>query len=498
MSTRAVILKNISANLLLQLITALGGFILPPLIIVTYGSATNGMLASIKQFIAYLTLLEAGIGAAAIVALYQALTTRDNQLRNRILAATHHFYRICGSLFVIALLALAILLAWLTHNEISASLTFYMVLVMGAVNILDFFLFGSYRALLTADQKTYIISTIQAGSILANIAVCYWLISAGYNILTVQIASTLIQASKFLLYRQYVKHHYDNLNQHYDNLNQHYNKHNTYKLQQTWDALTHQLTGLLIFSSPLVLITLFLSLKDASVYAVYALIFGAIKMALQSLSQGMQAIFGHSLATNPERARHNFCRYNRLFMCFLGWVYTCTGLLLTPFIQLYTHNMTDANYHQPALAILFLLVGIIENSRIPSMTIIMAAGRYKATKPQALLEAGLNIACSLCFIQLWGSAGILLAALVSFLYRSSEMVHYTCKHILSLSCIRPYLLWLVVFATIAITISIGWQPVSNISVHNYLDWIKLSCITGLSTAIPFALLLFLIYRRPAQ
>lgn len=491
MSTRAVILKNISANLLLQLITALGGFILPPLIVVTYGSATNGILASIKQFIAYLTLLEAGIGAAAIVALYQALTTRDNQLRNRILAATHHFYRICGGLFVIALLALAILLAWLTHNEISASLTFYMVLVMGAVNILDFFLFGSYRALLTADQKTYIISTIQAGSILANIAVCYWLISAGYNILTVQIASTLIQASKFLLYRQYVKHHYDNLNQHY-------NKHNAYKLQQTWDALTHQLTGLLIFSSPLVLITLFLSLKDASIYAVYALIFGAIKMALQSLSQGMQAIFGHSLATNPERARHNFCRYNRLFMCFLGWVYTCTGLLLTPFIQLYTHNMTDANYHQPALSILFLLVGIIENSRIPSMTIIMAAGRYKATKPQALLEAGLNIACSLCFIQLWGSAGILLAALASFLYRSSEMVHYTCKHILSLSCIRPYLLWLVVFATIAITISIGWQPVSSISVHNYLDWIKLSCITGLSTSIPFALLLFLIYRRPAQ
>lgn len=491
MSTRAVILKNISANLLLQLITALGGFILPPLIVVTYGSATNGMLASIKQFIAYLTLLEAGIGAAAIVALYQALTAHDNQLRNRILAATHHFYRISGSLFAIALLVLAILFAWLTHNEISASLTFYIVLVMGAVNILDFFFFGSYRALLTADQKTYIISTIQAGSILANITACYWLISAGYNILTVQIASTLIQASKFLLYRHYIKHHYRNLNQHY-------NKHNAYQLQQTWDALTHQLTGLLIFSSPLVLITLFLSLKDASIYAVYALIFGAIKMALQSLSQGMQAIFGHSLTTNPERTRHNFCRYNRLFMCFLGWVYTCTGLLLAPFMQLYTHNMTDANYHQPVLTILFLLVGIIENSRIPSMTIIMAAGRYKATKPQALLEAGLNIACSLCFIQLWGSAGILLAALVSFLYRSSEMVHYTCKHILSLSSTRPYQLWLVVFATIAISISIGWQPVSSISVHNYLDWIKLSCITGLSAAIPFGFLLFLIYRRPAQ
>ena len=117
MSTRAVILKNISANLLLQIITALGGFILPPLIVVTYGSATNGMIASIKQFIAYLTLLEAGIGAAAIVALYQALTSHNICLRNRILAATQRFYRISGSLFALGLLVLAILFAWLTEKQ---------------------------------------------------------------------------------------------------------------------------------------------------------------------------------------------------------------------------------------------------------------------------------------------------------------------------------------------------------------------------------------------
>lgn len=491
MSTRAVILKNISANLLLQIVTAVGGFILPPLIIVTYGSATNGMLASIKQFIAYLTLLEAGIGAAAIVALYQALTSQDIQLRNRILNATQRFYRISGSLFAIGLLILAILFAWLTQKQISATLTFYMVLVMGAVNIMDFFFFGSYRALLTADQKTYIVSSVQAASILLNIVVCYYLIQSGYSILTVQIASSVILISKFCIYRGYVKHQYPDLKQPAA-------ANESYHLHQTWDAMTHQLTGLLIFSSPLVLITLFLSLKDASIYAVYALIFGAIKMALQSISQGMQAIFGHSLKTDFDHTKQNFCRYNRLFMCFLGWVYTCTGLLLAPFIQLYTVNMTDANYHQPILAILFLLVGIIENSRIPSMIMIMAAGRYKQTKPQALIEAGMNLVCSICFIQLWGISGILLAALLSFVYRSSEMLYYNCKHILFMPVIRPYLLWLLIFITIAACISLGWQPVNHVKIATYLDWVKLSCITAVVAAIPFSLLLLLIYRRPIQ
>ena len=78
------------------------------------------------------------------------------------------------------------------------------------------------------------------------------------------------------------------------------------------------------------------------------------------------------------------------------------------------------------------------------------------------------------------------------------MVHYTSKHILSLPCTRAYLLWLTVFATIAIILTIGWHPVNSISVHTFIDWIKLGFITGLSTAIPFGILLILIYRRPAQ
>lgn len=487
MGTRAIIIKNISANLLLQIVTALGGFILPPLIVVTFGSATNGMIASIKQFITYLTLLEAGVGAAAIVALYQAISSHNIVLRNRILAAAHHFYRISGSLFGIGLLILACLLAWLTHKQFSPQLTFCMVVVMGIVNIMDFFLFGSYRALLTADQKTYIISIVQAASVLLIIGLSYILIKGGYSILTVQLATAIMQLGKIMLYRCYVFRHYPNLNQHYD-------RQHPYRLHQTWDALTHQLTGLIIFSSPLILITVFRSLTEASIYAVYALIFAAIKMALQSMSQGMQAIFGHALHTDLMAARQNYRRYEWLFWCFLGWCYACTALLILPFIRVYTGQMTDADYYQPLLAGLFLLVGIVESSRIPSMMLIMAAGRYKATKPAALLEASLNLLCSICFIQWWGLAGLLLGALVSFLYRSSDMIYYTSKHILSLSMWRSYGRLFMVWLMILLCVLIGWQPVQQITVNGYGAWFSLSLQTAVLIALPFILLYYLISR----
>ena len=48
---------TVATNLFLQLVTALCGFILPPLIVQFFGSSVNGMVASINQFIAYLNLV---------------------------------------------------------------------------------------------------------------------------------------------------------------------------------------------------------------------------------------------------------------------------------------------------------------------------------------------------------------------------------------------------------------------------------------------------------
>ena len=72
-------LKNILANLILQITVALSGLILPRFFIIAYGSAMNGMIVSVTQFISYLALVEAGVSAASIVGLYKPLA--DNKVR---------------------------------------------------------------------------------------------------------------------------------------------------------------------------------------------------------------------------------------------------------------------------------------------------------------------------------------------------------------------------------------------------------------------------------
>ncbi len=49
---------NIITSLLLQVVVLICGFIVPKLIITNFGSDVNGLISSITQFLAYISLLE--------------------------------------------------------------------------------------------------------------------------------------------------------------------------------------------------------------------------------------------------------------------------------------------------------------------------------------------------------------------------------------------------------------------------------------------------------
>ena len=104
--------RNAAASLLLQLTLALSGILLPRFFIAVYGSPVNGLVSSITQFISYMTLVEAGIGAAGTVSLYQPLARGDLPSVSRIVSAARRFYLRSGALFAALALANDILCYW--------------------------------------------------------------------------------------------------------------------------------------------------------------------------------------------------------------------------------------------------------------------------------------------------------------------------------------------------------------------------------------------------
>jgi O-antigen/teichoic acid export membrane protein len=149
---------------------------------------------------------------------------------------------------------------------------------------------------------------------------------------------------------------------------------------------------------------------------------------LTSFSNGLTAGFGEVISKGEsETLRKSYSTYEYMYIIILFIVTVCMGVLILPFVSVYTMNMTDTNYMRPVIAGLFTVIVLLQNIRIPGLTIICAAGHYKETQYQAILEAVINIIVSVLCIHKFGMAGVLFGTACSYAYRSVEVMIYNHK-----------------------------------------------------------------------
>lgn len=476
------VLLTVSSSLFLQLMTVVCGFILPPLIISRFGSVMNGMVSSIKQFIAYLNIVEAGVGGAAIAAMYQPLADKDVPSQNGILSASCKFYNKSGVLFVALTSCLAIVYPLIVQSEIDGKTAGLMVLVLGIPGVAEFFLIGKYRVLLTADKHLYVVSFVRAGVLILNTVVSVVLICLGVGLVAVNLVASLIFLSRYFVIQWYVSRKYPWLDFHAAP--------DTGAISQSRSVLVHQIGGLVVFNAPLVLLTIFCSLKDVSVYSVYAMVFSGVNSVLSAFSGGMQSFFGESLVSEDlGQTRSIFNRYENVFLVVMGWMYSMTFVLVMPFMQLYTKNMTDADYIQPLLAVLLVIAGVANQLRKPCDLLISAAGHYEQTRWHSIVEVIINLAASTFFTLQLGFTGVVLGSLCSYTYRTLDIIVYANKKLLKrkpgFSLVKTALV-LCVFALFLYFLSF----VDYFAVDSLATWIIYAFVLGVILGVPAFLSLY--------
>ena len=112
-------IKNLVYTALSQLISIAFGLILPRLFVTSYGSEVNGLLSSLSQFLVYLGLFEAGVGAATMQALYKPVAQKNWDGINGVLAATHGYYKKTGRWYFVGLLTLSLLYPVFVDSSLS-------------------------------------------------------------------------------------------------------------------------------------------------------------------------------------------------------------------------------------------------------------------------------------------------------------------------------------------------------------------------------------------
>jgi O-antigen/teichoic acid export membrane protein len=396
---------NFLASIISQVIILVFGLVVPRIILSNYGSDTNGLINTITQVFTYAALLEAGIGQATRNALYPLLKQKDPNNVSKILCVSKSYYRKCTFIYGFFVLLLAFILPLLLKSSLSYWTIFAVVFFEGAIGVVSFYFVETWSALLQADGKHYINVIFET----LYKTLCYIikivLAIKAVNIAYIQVGYFLAVLLKILLYYLYFKKNYNWINWHLNTKGEKLADRNSYIVTEfAWTVFS---------STDLIVLSVFVSTKLASVYSLYSLVYLSLSNVLNAVFQSLSYILGKSFFSDLEIYKRNHDKFNCIFVgSITSLMCTCYWLIL-PFISLYTQGVNDINYIYQYLPLLFSLVQVFSWSRYISGNACAFGGYMKQISYVSIIEAVSNVVLSILLVNFYGIYGVTLATVIS-------------------------------------------------------------------------------------
>ncbi len=424
--------KRLSKNLIITLLSYTFLLVLniwvSKLILVGYGSETNGLLASVNQIFSYIALLEAGIGTATITALYGPLSKNDADDVNQICSASVAYYRIILRWYIVCVIAVSFVWPFLLDTTIDYWTIFSVIFIQGISNALTFYFVSATTNYLLAAGKNYINTYIHLAITLLTYIAKALVVVLGGKVIFISLALLGVNIVKCICYWLYKQIKCKKIK---FNL-----KADRTLLKQRKFFLVHEIVGCIFASTDLIIISIFCDLKLASVYAVYSMVISAIGAIIGQTFSSTQYILGDAYQKNHYENTHD--KFNAIYITIVFALYTITYLLFAPFINIYTSGINDINYVSKGLPLLFILIQLLSVCRNVDTVLIKNALHAEQTINRAIIEAVINLSVSILLVNFIGIYGVLLGTIVALLYRSNDMIIYANKKILNRSPWKEY------------------------------------------------------------
>lgn len=480
-SQRKTVSLNMILSIISQIVTLFTGLIVQRYILVAFGSSYNGLTSLVSQIISYLVLLESGIGAASMQAFYHPLNEGDWHSISGIMNATAKSYRQIGYMFTGLLIGAALIVPLMALGEVDFVIAALITLISGGGNIVSYMIGAKYGAFLTADCKTYVKYAISIIFTLLSAVLRIIALQSGCGIVLVQFLNLVCIFFNSISTWIYVRRRYPKLDSAVPP--------NMKAISKRWNVLIHNLAGLVVTHTDILILSIADTLKHVSVYSIYNQLSTNIGYVLQNTFQySLQGNLGRMLDNDKEKFEKVYAVFETIFTIILFVVATLILLLIRPFVMLYTSGITDVEYVDFWLPILFVGIFLFNYIRIPAFVTYTAAGMFRETQTGAIIEMLINLSVSLTlfFFTDLGLYGLLLGTIASFCFRTTEILIFIYCRILKRSkwkVIRLYVVNVITFIAFFIILYVIW-PIYTVS---YIEWILTGIILSIITAVAFLL-----------
>lgn len=480
------VLTNILSTFVGQIITIICGFIIPSILIRQYGSNTYGLVASITQFLSYITLLESGIGPVIKAALYKPIAKKDKKEIEQILKASEKFFKTISYIFILYIAILCIIFPFIMNKQFDIWFTISLVVIISISTFAEYYFGMTYKLYLQAEQRAYVVSNIQIVTTVMNAAMVIVLVQCGTSIQIVKLSTALIFVLRPIWQNIYVKRKY-NIN--LKNVN------GNYKLKQKWDGFAQHIASVIHSNTDTAVLTIFCNVKEVSVYSVYKLVINGINGIVNSFLSGVDSLCGDMLAKNEKKQLNKFfLAYEFIYFTIITIIFTSTMLLILPFVSVYTKGITDTSYYRPVFAYLIVLAEFISTVRLPYMKITYAAGHFKETKKGAWLEAISNITISIILVTKLGVVGVAIGTLIAMSIRTIEFMYHSSKYILDRSILYTFKRLMIIALEIFLIITLN-NIIPKMNITSYFEWILYAIIIAVISIIIVLAINSMIYKK---
>lgn len=461
--------KNVIASLAYQLVTIIYGLVVPRIILTSFGSEVNGLVSSLSQFLNYISLLEGGLTGVIMAALYRPLANKDYVKVSGVIKAANSFFKRIAVVFVIYTLILAAVYPLVVKTPFTWEYVFSLTIIISLSLFIQYFFALSYRILINADQKGYVVYLTLMLFTAVNFVFTILVVNVWKEIHVLKLMSAVAFLIQPIVFNYYVNKHYP-----LDKSAQPDKK----ALSQRWDGFGQNIAFFIHSNTDVVVLTLFSTLADVSVYSVYMLVISALKTLVSAISSSLAPSLGNSLATMSNKEANDMFDNYEFGMSFITtFAFTCGALLITPFVQIYTRGVTDASYYQPLFGYLMMAAEAVYCFRDPYVNVAYVSGKFRETAAYAYIEAGLNILISAFLVFRFGLVGVAIGTLIAMIFRMVSHMVYLNNHLIkrplksSLKCIGVF------FGDVVIS-SVLVKVFVRFSANNYFDWVWQAVITA--------------------
>lgn len=482
-------MRNIVSGIISQVILLAVGLIIPRYFLLRFGSDINGLQSTANQVLSYFVLFEAGVGMASLQALYKPAALNDRDAIQGILSATRLYYRRIGLWVMLATVAVSLVFPLVLKTDAPYLTVLSIMLVLGMSSVVSFFSYGKNVILLQAQNKVYVVNTVITISVLVVSGLKLFLLQQPVDLVFILLLSLLQTLLYAAMYALYFKKRYPWLNSKA--------KPDYGALSQRKSAFVHQVSGLIFANTDILLIAVAIDVKIASIYAIYNMVYTSVNSLMAQLYSGIKSRLGQLYNLDAKAYQAAFSGYESLYLAFSFALVTAAYLLVMPFMQLYTAGITDINYIDPSLALLFCVISLINNARIPMNDTIIFAGHFTDTRWHSIVESITNLVVSIALLPFLGVYGVLLGTIAALGLRFVLIYLYTQQRLLqgtAWSTTKNQLLHVLVFVLLV------WMDslLTFAAPGNFSQFLGLAVFKGALAVLMYLLVNFAFNRKALQ